>query len=101
MDPAITEALRRRQGLGDSSAGISGGAQSANANTPTNPLAVMGATPMQSVGAPQQPQQSQQLPSQGAVSALKGAYPQEAGMIISALTKTLDRLVPKTEQPLM
>lgn len=52
---AVQEALRRRAGLGDSGAGITGGAPAANAQTVSNPVAQQGQVPMQNPNSPMPP----------------------------------------------
>jgi hypothetical protein len=89
---AIAEAQRRMGGMPSSSAGIPGGSQVANSQSPTNPIAQQGVA-----NAPTNPLAEASSPtgenaSSGAVKALNNALPTEANDIIKALTKTLDRL---------
>lgn len=90
---AVQEALRRRANLGGSSAGIPGGAQSANANRPSNPIANAGMTPNQPVnqgGMPPAP--SAENPLAGAQSMLKKARSGEADIILKSMADRLKKL---------
>ena len=90
MDPAITpqlmtEALRRRAGLGGSSSGI--GAEVANAPVSGNPIAQAGMTPPETGG-------MQGTPSSGSISALKKSKG-EAQTIVDSLMWRLKDLAKK------
>lgn len=84
---AIQEAFRRRAGQAPSTAGIPGGAPTANAPTPGNPLTVApGASPAGT--APQPPQSMTEEPRKQ----LAQSQPGEAEIILKALSKRLDKL---------
>ncbi len=90
---AITEALRRRQGLGNSAAGIPGGAPAANVSSPSNPISQMGVAPSP---IPQGQQGMQPgFDPQPQTSALAEAKPGTASIIVKSLIKYLDRLQPE------
>ena len=90
---AVQEAMRRRAGLGASSAGISGGAPAANANRPSNPLAQGGMIPQNPVGqGSMPPAPTAQNPLAGAASMMKDAAPNEAQTIIKYMGDRLKKL---------
>ncbi len=96
---AVQEAIRRRAGLGGSSAGIQGGAPAANAPTPTNPIAAAGTAPTQQVaqgGMPPAP--TAENPLAGAASMLSNALPNEATQIIKYMGDRLKKLPTGAEQ---
>lgn len=107
MDPegmaALQEAMRRRQGLPPSSAGIPGGAQAANANTPANPMASQGMTPQQPAGqGSMPPAPTAENPLAGAQSMLAKAAPDGATMIIKSFADYLKRMpIPGEQQSLV
>lgn len=88
---AVAEALRRRAGLGGSSAGM--GAPAANNQAPTNPIAAAGMTPPTSTpqgGMPPAP--TAENPLAGAQSMLNSAMPNEATQIIKYMGDRLKKL---------
>jgi hypothetical protein len=94
---AVQEALRRRAGLGDSGAGIPGGAQAANAPRPSNPIAQQGQIPMQNPNAPTPPttMPSAQDPFGGASAMMNASQPVKGGTAIEkALVKRMNMYPP-------
>ena len=94
----INEALRRHAGLGDSGAGIPGGAPAANAQTPTNPIAQQGQVPMQNPNAPTPPttMPSAQDPFGGASAMMNGSQPVTGGTTLEkALIKRMNMYPPQ------
>lgn len=96
MDPngvaAIQEALRRRAGLGNSSAGVGAPAM----NAPMSPTTMQGMTPTpppnpmtQGMGVP-----AGSTPSDGAISAMNKAQPGESQMIVKALISRMNKMPP-------
>lgn len=97
---AIQEALRRRAGLGASSAGIPGGASAANANTPSNPLAQNGMVPPTPTGqGAMPPAPTAENPMAGAAHMLDNAQPNEANIILKYMGDRLKKL-PVAGEPL-
>ena len=84
---ALQEAFRRRSGQQPSSAGIPGGAPSANAVTSQNPLAQFAAQNMQAQG-----QGLPQSMSEPGIKQLKESQPGEAEIIVKALIQRLRTL---------
>jgi hypothetical protein len=87
---AITEAIRRRQGLGASGAGIQGGMPASNAPTAGNPIFSQGQAttpPPQMSGSP-----FAQDATKEQVSALQQAKPGLASFIVKSLAKHLEKL---------
>ena len=101
MTPAITEAIRRRQGSVPSGAGIPGGQPVANNNLPGNPIGQAGMSPVEAPTGAQAlpPNPTQENPMKGAISALDEAKAGQSKMIIRSLTKQLDRLNPDPNPP--
>lgn len=102
---ALAEAIRRRQGMPPSSAGIAGGAPQANANTPANPMASQGMTPQQptpqgsaAVGV-HPPAPTAENPLVGAQNMMNRSAPDEATIIIKSFADRLKKL-PTAGQPL-
>jgi hypothetical protein len=95
--PLVMEAIRRKAGMGDSGAGVPGGAPVANSPAPSNPVAQQGMTPQQPAPTPEAP--SGPFASSSATSALSQALPGEANLILKSLTKTLDRLTTPPKSP--
>lgn len=89
MDQSVLEAIRRRAGQVPSGAGIAGGMPATNTPSPANPIAAMGMAQQSSSTAPQGVNPAGSSPSDGAISAMKGAQPGEATIIVKAL---IDRL---------
>ena len=90
----IQEALRRQMTGGQSGAGIPGGAQAANANTPGNPIAQQGQVP-------NQPPPSQTMPTSsdpfgGASAMMNGSAPIKGGTALEkALIKRMNMYPPQ------
>ena len=87
---ALRESFRRRAGQQPSSTGMMGGADQANAITPSNPLASM-ALANPSLSAPGQPQNM----STTGINQLNQSKPGEAELIIKALINRLRMLAPQ------
>lgn len=92
----VAEALRRHAGLGDSGAGIPGGAPVANANVPSNPIAMSGQVPNKPAGAPQNPSTMPTAgdPFGGGAAMMNGAAPQGGTHLEKALIKRMNMYPP-------
>lgn len=90
---AIHEAMRRRGNLGGSAAGIPGGAQAANQNRPSNPIATGGMTPNKSAPQGAMPTApTAENPLAGAQQMLGNSKPGEAELIIKSFADRLKKL---------
>lgn len=95
---AVNEALRRRAGLGDSGAGIPGGAQAANAPRPSNPIAQQGQIPRQNstAAAPSTTMPTSSDPFGGASGMMNGSMPIKGGTALEkALVKRMNMYPPQ------
>lgn len=89
LTPALQESFRRRSGQPPSTAGIPGQAPAANAQTAANPLA--GTSPASS---PQSAPAPTESPTAGGREAVANAQPNEASLIVKALSARLKNLPP-------
>jgi len=92
---ALQEAVRRRAGMGASSAGM--GAPAANSPMPSNPLAQQGMTPQPSVpqaGGSHPPTPTAENPMAGAMGMMDKAQPNSETMLIKYLGDHLKKYAP-------